>query len=136
MHPSLYKLMTLTFKGELAPDVSRRSDGPGRVSDPLHDRDLRDDDRAVAVRRNLAKQSGRTVFSAGWPSLTCRFCFWARRLMFVFTSAGEKALYFTPSEVDFLFPAPFHRRELLIFKLAKIAGRPRLHGADSRHFVS
>ena len=40
-------------------------------------------------------------------------------LLFVFTSAGEKALYFSPSEVDFLFPAPFDRRELLIFKLAK-----------------
>jgi Putative ABC exporter len=40
-------------------------------------------------------------------------------LLFVFTSAGERALYFSPSEVDFLFPAPFDRRELLIFKLAK-----------------
>ena len=40
-------------------------------------------------------------------------------LTFVFTSAGERALYFSPPEVDFLFPAPFHRRELLIFKLAK-----------------
>jgi hypothetical protein len=40
-------------------------------------------------------------------------------LLFVFTSAGEKALYFSPAEVDFLFPAPFHRRELLLFKLSK-----------------
>ena len=40
-------------------------------------------------------------------------------LMFVFTSVGERALYFSPPEVDFLFPAPFHRRELLVFKLAK-----------------
>ncbi len=39
--------------------------------------------------------------------------------MFVFTSTGEKALYFSPSEVDFLFPAPFHRRDLLVFKLSK-----------------
>ena len=37
----------------------------------------------------------------------------------MFTSAGDKALYFSPAEVDFLFPAPFHRRELLMFKLAK-----------------
>ncbi len=39
-------------------------------------------------------------------------------LMYVFTSAGEKALYFSPPEVDFLFAAPFHRRELLFYKLA------------------
>jgi ABC-2 type transport system permease protein len=40
-------------------------------------------------------------------------------LLFVFTAAGERALYFTPAEVDFLFPAPFNRRELLIYKLSK-----------------
>jgi hypothetical protein len=40
-------------------------------------------------------------------------------LLFVFTSAGENAISFTPAEVDFLFPAPFNRRELLLYKLAK-----------------
>jgi ABC-2 type transport system permease protein len=40
-------------------------------------------------------------------------------LLFVVTSAGEKAIAFSPAEVDFLFPAPFHRRELLIYKLSK-----------------
>ena len=40
-------------------------------------------------------------------------------LLFVFTSAGEKAIFFTPAEVDFLFPAPFNRRELLLYKLSK-----------------
>ncbi len=40
-------------------------------------------------------------------------------LLFVFTSAGEKAFSFSPAEVDFLFPAPFNRRELLIYKLSK-----------------
>ena len=42
-------------------------------------------------------------------------------LLFVFTSAGETAVYFTPAEVDLLFAAPFTRRELLIYKLAKTA---------------
>jgi putative ABC exporter len=42
-------------------------------------------------------------------------------LLIVFTSAGEKAIYFSPPEVDFLFPAPFSRRELLIYKLVKSA---------------
>ncbi len=34
----------------------------------------------------------------------------------VFSSA-EKAIYFKPNEIDFLFPGPFHRRELLIYKI-------------------
>ena len=42
-------------------------------------------------------------------------------LLFAFTSAGEVAVSFTPAEVDFLFSAPFDRRELLLYKLAKTA---------------
>ncbi len=30
---------------------------------------------------------------------------------------GERAIYFSPSEVDFLFPAPFQRRELLAYRV-------------------
>ena len=30
---------------------------------------------------------------------------------------GERSLYFTPSEVDFLFPGPFSRREILMYKI-------------------
>ena len=37
------------------------------------------------------------------------------------TSAGERAIAFTPSEVDFLFAGPFTRRELLAYKLLKSA---------------
>lgn len=33
------------------------------------------------------------------------------------TSAGERAVYFTPDEVDFLFAGPFTRRELLGYKV-------------------
>jgi len=38
-------------------------------------------------------------------------------MMSVATSAGESAIYFSPADVDFLFPAPFSRRELLFYKL-------------------
>ncbi len=38
-------------------------------------------------------------------------------VLHVTTAACEKALYFQPSEVDFLFTAPFSRRQLLIYKL-------------------
>lgn len=35
------------------------------------------------------------------------------------TSAGDKAIAFTPGEVDQLFPGPFSRRELLAYKILK-----------------
>jgi hypothetical protein len=35
----------------------------------------------------------------------------------VFTSAGDNVISFTPSEVDFLFPGPFTRKQLLVHKL-------------------
>jgi hypothetical protein len=35
------------------------------------------------------------------------------------SSAGERAVTFTPAEVDFLFPGPFTRRQLLIYKLTR-----------------
>lgn len=38
-------------------------------------------------------------------------------LILLLTSAGEKAISFSPSEVDFLFPAPFSRRQLIAFKI-------------------
>lgn len=33
-------------------------------------------------------------------------------------SSAESAIYFSPSEIDFLFSGPFSRRELLVFKLS------------------
>lgn len=35
----------------------------------------------------------------------------------IVTSLGERAICFSPSAVDFLFPAPFSRRELLVYKI-------------------
>jgi hypothetical protein len=35
------------------------------------------------------------------------------------TSAGDRAISFTPGEVDMLFPGPFTRRQLILYKLAK-----------------
>ncbi|MFH1738281.1 MAG: putative ABC exporter domain-containing protein [bacterium] len=47
------------------------------------------------------------------PLVLLVFC-----VMTVLTSIGEKAIYFDPSDVDFLFAGPFTRRELLVYKLA------------------
>jgi hypothetical protein len=41
----------------------------------------------------------------------------AYMILTLLTSAGEKAIAFSPSEVDFLFTAPFSRRELLVYKI-------------------
>ena len=35
----------------------------------------------------------------------------------ILTSLGERAIYFSPSDVDFLFPGPFSRRQILLYKI-------------------
>src|SRR6476660_8693647 len=40
-------------------------------------------------------------------------------LLSVVSNWGEAAIYFPPAEVDFLFSAPFGRRELLLYKLTQ-----------------
>jgi hypothetical protein len=37
------------------------------------------------------------------------------------TNGGGRAFYFSPAEVDFLFPGPFERRHVLLYKIAKSA---------------
>ena len=99
--------------------LSRRTHAARRISDHLHARVFLDDDRAVSVGCQRADNPVARVFSGvAEPYLAPGLL--AFTLLFVFSSAGEKALYFSPSEVDFLFPAPFHRRDLLMFKLSKM----------------
>jgi len=38
-------------------------------------------------------------------------------LISITSSAGERAIYFSPSEIDFLFGGPFTRRQLLAYKM-------------------
>ena len=40
-------------------------------------------------------------------------------VLIIVSSAGDKAVSFTPGEVDILFPGPFTRRQLLGYKLSK-----------------
>jgi hypothetical protein len=40
-------------------------------------------------------------------------------LLTLISSAGDRAISFTPGEVDMLFPGPFTRRQLIVFKLTK-----------------
>jgi hypothetical protein len=48
------------------------------------------------------------------PIVLVAFCLLSLR-----GSASGAGIYFTPSEVDFLFSGPFHRRDLLLYKLLK-----------------
>jgi Putative ABC exporter len=56
----------------------------------------------------------------GWAEPYLPMIILAFSLLIIFGPAGEMAIAFTPAEVDFLFPAPFERRELLNYKLAKL----------------
>src|SRR5688500_11279945 len=40
-------------------------------------------------------------------------------LLTVLSAGGERAIVFTPAEVDFLFPGPFTRRQILLYRLIK-----------------
>ena len=46
------------------------------------------------------------------PALLLVYC-----LFNVLSNSGERGVYFSPGEVNFLFPAPFGRRELLAYKV-------------------
>jgi hypothetical protein len=43
-------------------------------------------------------------------------------LVTLFGGAGDRVISFTPGEVNFLFPGPFTRRQLLLYKLSKTLG--------------
>ena len=51
-----------------------------------------------------------------FPPAMLMFC-----VMTLVTNAGERAVAFTPAEVDFLFPGPFSRRQLLAYKIFRSA---------------
>lgn len=68
------------------------------------------------------------------------FMLFAYTLFLMFSSIGEQAIHFTPSEVDFLFPAPFTRRQLLSYRLATnlltVLGMSFFVGLMGRVYVS
>jgi hypothetical protein len=50
----------------------------------------------------------------------------AYALLTLLLSSGERAIAFTPAEVTFLFPAPFRRRQLVLYKIAVGVGNALL----------
>ncbi len=56
----------------------------------------------------------------GWVQPYLPLMLLAVTIAIVSGAASDAAIAFTPAEIDFLFPAPFKRRELLVYKLAKL----------------
>jgi hypothetical protein len=120
MHPALYKLIVLSLKA----GCRRTFRGARTIKGAL---------LIVFSLGMVALMIGPSVFAAvalrGRPNqiqftglidpylplMILGFC-----LLLIFGPAGEMAISFTPAEIDFLFPAPFHRRELMIYKLGKM----------------
>ncbi len=67
----------------------------------------------VLVNRRVPQADPAIVRSAA-PLAVLLFC-----VLNLLASAGERAVSFSPAEVDFLFPGPFTRRQLLAYKLVK-----------------
>jgi hypothetical protein len=70
---------------------------------------------AVSMRGGPGMPQLAGAFEPYLPIMILGFC-----LLVIFGPASDMAISFTPAEIDFLFPAPFHRRELLIYKLCKL----------------
>lgn len=68
---------------------------------------------SVLVSARYQRPDMENVRSVG-PLMLLGIC-----LLTALTSVGDKAVAFTPGEVDFLFPGPFTRRQLLLYKLGK-----------------
>lgn len=50
-------------------------------------------------------------------------------MLTLFGGAGDRVISFTPGEVNFLFPGPFTRRQLLFYKLARTLGGALVSGS-------
>lgn len=61
-------------------------------------------ERSIGIAPDTLRRNG--------PAFLLLYC-----LMNVFMSSSERAIYFSPAEVNFLFSGPFSRRELLAYKI-------------------
>ena len=118
MHTALWKLYRLRIRGELRSMAGKLKSVRGAVL-------------AVFTLLVLGMMLGPNLVMAfklgrawrGWASTPIRSARWSPSgcsctwSMSIVTSLGERAIYFSPSDVDFLFPAPFSRRQILLYKI-------------------
>ena len=113
MNRALWLLLGLQMRGWLR-SLTRRlatvrgavlaAGRPGRLPAVAHQR-LPDQAVARPTRSDQILEYG--------PAALLIYC-----LFNVLSNPGERGVYFSPGEVNFLFPAPFGRRELLAYKIA------------------
>lgn len=66
---------------------------------------------ATMAPRSAARSNPDSLRTSG-PAFFLAYC-----VLTVLLSRGDRAIYFSPAEVDFLFAGPFTRRELLLYKI-------------------
>ena len=128
MHPSLYKLMALTSKSNLR----RLFRGARSVRGAFLIIFTIGFFAMMLVPSVLVAftPTGRQVFPSVWLSPICRLvCSPSACSSFSHRRAKGPSIS-APPEVDFLFPAPFHRRELLDLQAREDGGRALVHGFD------
>ena len=72
---------------------------------------------ALWMGPSVAQAIMRRDTGSGWLEAYVPIMMLGMCLLTLVTSAGERAIYFSPGEVDFLFSGPFGRRELLAYKV-------------------
>jgi hypothetical protein len=114
MPPALLRLMLLQFRGLLR-RTTRGARAPRLVA------------LIIVGGLLLMVRLGPSVFLSGhFPPrdprrvrLAAPFALLGICALTLITSAGDRAISFTPGEVDLLFPGPFTRRQLIVYKLSK-----------------
>jgi hypothetical protein len=76
------------------------------------------------VRRYTQPRADPTAVTIYLPVVLLTFC-----IANLIGAAGERAIAFTPAETDFLFPGPFTRRQLLLYKILKNIGASAISAA-------
>ena len=130
MNPALFQLMRLQWRGFLR-RIVRGARSPRRavflilgvgviilwLGPAVFSRSLLRHSHNAQLERSPER------FAAVMPLALLGIC-----VLTIVSSAGDKAVSFTPGEVDLLFPGPFTRRELLIYKLSKSGAAALLTG--------
>lgn len=114
MHPALFMLVWLQFKGWLRRQFTGGSTGRkvftgiGVIFFLLW---------LAGASIGMAFQKGRAP-----PDImdTLPFYLTAFALLPIIFGNEDRAIAFTPAEIDFLFPGPFSRRQLVVYKLFKL----------------
>lgn len=114
MHPALFKLMRMQFKGWFRRQLtggSTRKLISAVIGTAMFLLWL----SSVAMGAVLRKPKTPDAVLAELPLYLTGFA-----LLPILFGGGDRAIAFSPAEIDFLFPGPFNRRQLVAYKLVKL----------------